>query len=161
MRAASLRSVSLWTLRTDFNRLNHHSTFIFKPMRTTSLPTELSAPLWRRKRRLKLVSENYDPVRPAAWQQTLCCRHAHYTTASGVSSGRWRLRWWGSLLGSLDDLQWVHGSLRAENRGFHLSDRQAVSKHLSTSRDASDDFSSSLPSHIILATSRSLSLQIH
>ena len=37
-------------------------------------------------------------VRPAAWQDSIYCRHAHYTTVSAVSSGQWRLWCWGSLL---------------------------------------------------------------
>ena len=56
--------------------------------------------------RLELVSQDSAPVRPAAWQQTISCRHGQYMTTSGISSGQCRLATMAKMLfGSLDDLQ--------------------------------------------------------
>ena len=48
----------------------------------------------------------------------------HYRTTSGVSSGRWKqIPVARTLSGSLDKHA-AHGSVCAENQGFHLSDQQ-------------------------------------
>ena len=62
---------------------------------------------------LPSFGQNSDPVRrAAAWQRNICCRHARYTTTSGIDPGRWRLQ---KLLGSQNDRQYIQQPSRRES----------------------------------------------
>ena len=61
---------------------------------------------------------------PTALSERMKKLSGHYTTTSGVSSGRWKqIPVARTLSGSLDKHA-AHGSVCAENQGFHLSDQQ-------------------------------------
>ena len=102
--------VTLFRLYTGLNHLNHHLFTKFKtgqsehyPIKTSSMTTEhllQASTTWTTTSlpRLELVNQNTAPLTSAAWQQNICCRHTHYRTTSGVSSGRWRPQWWRRFL---------------------------------------------------------------